>query len=64
MFVKYPLDKEPMTRMHLELNHDIKAPEIEELTQTGFLIEKKSKHAKRKGIIYIHKCLTVYLLLN
>ena len=43
-----PLDKEPLTRMHLELNHDIKAPDIEVLIQRGFLIEKKLKHTRER----------------
>ena len=52
MFGKCPLDKEPLTRMHLELNHDIKVPDIDVLMQKGFLIEKKLKYTKRKGRIY------------
>ena len=52
MFGKCPLDKEPLTCMHLELNHDIKVPDIEVLMQKGFLIEKKLKYTKRKGRIY------------
>ena len=43
MFGKCPLDNEPLTRMHLELNHDIKVPDIDVLMQKGFLIEKKLK---------------------
>ena len=38
--------------MDLELNHGIKAPDIEVLMERGFLIEKKLKHLKRKGRIY------------
>ena len=52
MFGKCPLDKELLTRMHLELKHDIKVPDIEVLMQRGFLIEKKLKHTKRKVKIY------------
>ena len=50
MFGKCSLDKE--ARMHLELNHDIKVPDIKVLMQRGFLIEKKLKYIKRKGRIY------------
>ena len=39
-------------RMHLELNHEIKVPDIEVLIQRGFLIENKLKYTKRKGRIY------------
>ena len=39
-----PLDKELLNCIHLELNHDVKIPDIEVLMQIGFLIEKKLKY--------------------
>ena len=41
-----------LTRMYLELNHDVKVPDIEVLMQRGFLIERKLKYIKRKERIY------------
>ena len=52
MFDKCPLDKEPLNRMHLELNHNIEVSDIEVLMQRGFLTGKKLKYTKRKGRIY------------
>ena len=51
MFGKCPLDKESLTRIHLELNHDIKVPDIEVLIQRGFLMENKLKHRQSKEFI-------------
>ena len=44
MFGECPIDKELLTGIHLELNHDIKVPDIEVLMQMGFLIDKKLKY--------------------